>query len=131
MYTCNCHIVEETLLSYHIELLIMLLHFSTKSFDCHLFCFCCTLSLRFYLDKFRIGTYPGNVNASNVLDQLWHLVDNREHLASQLGGTDIALSTGHHRYLPGLRERSSHFGGNLQGKKSNTLAIPTETVSSA
>lgn len=92
MYTRNCHIEEETLLSYDVELLIM--YISLPSLLIAIcFVFCCTLSLRFDLDKFRIGTYPGNVDASNVLDQLRHLVDNREHLAGQLGGTDVALAT--------------------------------------
>lgn len=101
---------------------------STKSFDCHLFWFgfwiVCSFCLSSdysslssrrasKLDKFRIGTYPSNVHSGYVLDQLWHFVDDLQDLAGQLGGTDLAISAGHHRDLLGLRQRSSHLGGHL------------------
>lgn len=62
----------------------------------------------------RTLAYTSNINSSQILDQLWHFVDNIQNLPGQLGGSNLSATCRYHRDLLGLRQRGGHFSGNLE-----------------
>lgn len=59
--------------------------------------------------------YAGNIDSSQILDQLWNLVHDVQDLSGQLGSANLSATRRNHCDLLGLGQGSSHFSGDLQG----------------
>lgn len=66
------------------------------------------------LSEFCPGpTYLADVDSSQVLHHVWHLLHQGQHLPRQLGGSHVTLATGHHSDLLGLAQGGWDLSGNL------------------
>lgn len=58
-------------------------------------------------------TYFDDVHAGEWFHQVWYSGDDVEYFPGEFGGTNFPLTTGHHCYFLGLRQRGGNLGSNL------------------